>query len=119
VGTRGLLAATGTYALLFTLAQYLQQGLGDSALVSGLTLVPWVAAFGVAGQIGGALGVAALGTLYLSQSRTGAAHAGHAFALTTAALAATAMVAAAIAHQATRRERAMRSTNLAGLPIHE
>jgi hypothetical protein len=70
-------------------------------------------------QIGGALGVAALGTLYLSQSRTGAAHAGHAFALTTAALAATAMVAAAIAHQATRRERAMRSTNLAGLPIHE
>lgn len=204
-GLGALLAATGTYyALLFTLAQYLQQGLGDSALVSGLTLVPWVAAFGVAGQIvrslpsgllrrapaagclllaaayaaisavlfaglhdeallivllgagglglgiqfsalvahvtnavhvdyafdisgvsttamqiGGALGVAALGTLYLSQSRTGAAHAGHAFALTTAALAAIAMVAAAIAHQATRRERAMRSTNLAGLPIHE
>jgi MFS family permease len=47
-----LLAATGTYyALLFTLAQYLQQGLGDSAFVSGLTLVPWVAAFGVAGQV--------------------------------------------------------------------
>ncbi len=46
------MAATGTYyALLFTLAQYLQQGLGDSPLVSGLTLVPWVAAFGVAGQI--------------------------------------------------------------------
>jgi MFS family permease len=36
-----LLAATGTYyALLFTLAQYLQQGLGDSPLVSGLALVP-------------------------------------------------------------------------------
>jgi MFS family permease len=47
-----LLAATGTYyALLFTLAQYLQQGLGDSPLVSGLTLVPWVAAFGLAGQL--------------------------------------------------------------------
>jgi hypothetical protein len=46
-----LLAATGTYyALLFTLAQYLQQGLGDSPLVSGLALVPWVAAFGLAGQ---------------------------------------------------------------------
>src|ERR1035437_1155823 len=51
-GLATLLAATGTYyALLFTLAQYLQQGLGHSALVSGLTLVPWVAAFGVAGQI--------------------------------------------------------------------
>jgi hypothetical protein len=51
-GLGALLAATGTYcALLFTLAQYLQQGLGDSALVSGLTLVQWVAAFGVAGQI--------------------------------------------------------------------
>jgi EmrB/QacA subfamily drug resistance transporter len=47
-----LLIATGTYyALLFTLAQYLQQGLGHSPLVSGLTLVPWVAAFGFAGQI--------------------------------------------------------------------
>jgi MFS family permease len=47
-----LMAATGSYyALLFTLAQYLQQGLGDSPLVSGLTLVPWVAAFGVAGQL--------------------------------------------------------------------
>jgi MFS family permease len=47
-----LTAATGTYyALLFTLAQYLQQGLGDSPLTSGLTLVPWVAAFGLAGQL--------------------------------------------------------------------
>lgn len=47
-----LLIATGTYyALLFTLAQYLQNGLGKSALVLGLTLVPWVAAFGVAGQL--------------------------------------------------------------------
>jgi MFS family permease len=51
----GLLAiatATGTYyGLLFTLALYLQQGLGHSALASGLTLVSWVAAFGAAGQI--------------------------------------------------------------------
>ena len=47
-----LLAATGTYyALLFTLAQYLQQGLGRSPFLSGLTLVPWVAAFGAAGQL--------------------------------------------------------------------
>jgi predicted MFS family arabinose efflux permease len=47
-----LMAATGTYfALLFTLAQYVQRGLGHSALVSGLTLVPWVAAFGVGGQL--------------------------------------------------------------------
>lgn len=51
-GLATLTIATGTYyALLFTLAQYLQQGLGRSALVSGLTLVPWVAAFGVAGQV--------------------------------------------------------------------
>jgi hypothetical protein len=51
----GLLAvatATSTYyGLLFTLALYLQQGLGRSALASGLTLVSWVAAFGAAGQI--------------------------------------------------------------------
>ena len=47
-----LMLATGTYyALLFTLAQYLQHGLGRSPFVSGLTVVPWVAAFGVAGQI--------------------------------------------------------------------
>lgn len=46
-----LLAIGSYYALLFTLAQYLQQGLGRSAAVSGLTLVPWVAAFGLAGQL--------------------------------------------------------------------
>ena len=50
-----LTTATGTYyALLFTLAQYLQQGLGRSPLVSGLTLLPWVAAFGLAGAFPGA-----------------------------------------------------------------
>jgi MFS family permease len=51
----GLLAqaavASTYYALLFTLAVYLQQGLGRSALASGLTLVSWVAAFGLAGQL--------------------------------------------------------------------
>ena len=47
-----LLMATGTYyALLFTLAQYLQQGLGRSPFLSGVTLVPWVASFGAAGQL--------------------------------------------------------------------
>ena len=51
-GLAAVAAATATYyALLFTLALYLQQGLGRSPLVSGLTLVSWVAAFGLAGQI--------------------------------------------------------------------
>jgi MFS family permease len=39
------------FSLLFTLALYLQQGLGKSALYSGLALVSWVAAFGVGGPI--------------------------------------------------------------------
>jgi len=44
--------ATGTYyVLLFTVAQYLQVGLGRSPVESGLMLVPWVAAFGLAGQL--------------------------------------------------------------------
>lgn len=51
----GLLAtgsATATYfAMLFTLALYLQQGLGKSPLYSGLALVSWVAAFGIAGPL--------------------------------------------------------------------
>jgi MFS family permease len=51
-GLVGLAGSTATYfALLFALAQYLQIGLGHSALFSGLILVPWVAAFGLAGQI--------------------------------------------------------------------
>jgi MFS family permease len=41
---------TATYfAVLFTLALYLQQGLGKSAAYSGLALVSWVAAFGIPG----------------------------------------------------------------------
>ncbi|WP_213955836.1 MFS transporter [Variovorax sp. dw_954] len=43
-------AALSTYfALLFTLALYLQEGLGESALMSGIALVSWVLAFGVGG----------------------------------------------------------------------
>lgn len=39
------------FALLFTLALFLQQALGRSPLISGLSLVSWVAAFGVAGPV--------------------------------------------------------------------
>ena len=45
------LAVSTYYTLLFVVAQYLQQGLGWSAALSGLTLVPWVAAFGVPGRL--------------------------------------------------------------------
>ncbi|MGH2941253.1 MAG: MFS transporter [Solirubrobacteraceae bacterium] len=183
LGLLALMMATGTYyALLFTLAQYFQSGLARSALASGLILVPWVAAFGLAGQvarrlpprlaphlpmvgyvilagaymaisaalftgrpsdlvlavllalggfglgtgfammigylastvpkqyapdisgvsttglqIGGAIGVAAFGSLYLSEAVGGADTARHAFALTCLALGATALVAACAA----------------------
>lgn len=51
-GVLALLVASGTYyALLFTLAQYLQRGAGRGALFSGLILVPWVAAFGLAAHL--------------------------------------------------------------------
>lgn len=198
-----LTLATGTYyALLFTLAQYLQGGLGHSPLVSGVTLVPWVAAFGLAGQlvrrlppramhlapiagclllsaayaaisvalfaghdgepllvvllgagglglgiqfstmithlttvvpadyapdisgvstttmqIGGAIGVAAFGTLYFGvDDHPGAAHATHAFALTSAALTGIAMLAAIAAYY-TIRLKAPQATGPA--PTHE
>jgi hypothetical protein len=49
-------ASTATYfAVLFTLALYLQQGLGRSAAYSGLALVSWVAAFGIPGPALGRL----------------------------------------------------------------
>ena len=52
LGLIALAAATSTYyALLFTLAQYEQRGLGRSPVASGLILVPWVVAFGQAGQL--------------------------------------------------------------------
>ena len=184
-----LLLATGTYyALLFTLAQYVQTGLDRSALASGLMLVPWVAAFGLAGQlvrrlpdrvrptvpaagyalltlaylglggvlslgqpgdatlalllaagglglgtgfaallahltaavpaerapdvsgvsttmlqVGGALGVAAFGTLYLALATPQTGDARHAFATTTLALAAVAGAATLAAHLSTAR----------------
>ncbi|MGZ3667712.1 MAG: MFS transporter [Ktedonobacterales bacterium] len=44
-------ASTTYFALLFTLALYLQQGLGKSALFSGLALVSWVTAFGISGPL--------------------------------------------------------------------
>jgi MFS family permease len=49
------LAISTYYALLFTLALYLQQGLGHTALYSGLTLVSWVFAFGIPGRLIGRL----------------------------------------------------------------
>lgn len=176
---------TGTYyALLFTIAQWLQQGLGYSAMISGLALVPWVVAFGLPGrlptrlyrhlpwmgcallalaytimaaaaghgqqsliplllaalalggfglgtsfsailihlaktatpryaadisgvfttalQIAGALGVAALGSVYLSVSSRGAASASHAFSVVAATCAAIAGLAAILAWRAVR-----------------
>lgn len=45
------LAVSTYYGLLFTLALFLQQGLGFSPLVSGLTLLPWVVAFGIPGRL--------------------------------------------------------------------
>lgn len=45
------LALMTYFSLLFTLALYLQEGLGESALDSGLALVSWVAAFGLGGPI--------------------------------------------------------------------
>ncbi len=68
--------ATSTYyALMFTLAQYLQSGLGRSPVASGLTLVPWVAAFGLAGQVvrrlGTRRGVPTAGCLLLAVAFAG------------------------------------------------
>lgn len=45
------IAVSTYYGLLFTLALYLQQGLGRSPLESGLTLLPWVLAFGIPGRL--------------------------------------------------------------------
>jgi hypothetical protein len=53
-----MLSTIGYYAILFCLAQYMQEGLGHSALISGLTLVPWVIAFGLAGRLHGSIPVA-------------------------------------------------------------
>ena len=47
------IAVSTYYALLFTLALYLQRGLGWSPVASGLALVPWVASFGIVGRLVG------------------------------------------------------------------
>src|SRR5205823_3060550 len=68
------LSVSTYYALLFTLALYLQHGLGYSALSSGLTLVPWVFAFGIPGRTLGRVpprmrsAIPALGCLILAGS---------------------------------------------------
>jgi MFS family permease len=66
-------ATRATYfALLFVLALYLQQGLGKSPTYSGLMVVSWVAAFGIAGPLLGRLSerakqlTAPVGTLVLA-----------------------------------------------------
>jgi MFS family permease len=51
-GLIGEALSTGTYyVLLFTVAQYVQAGLHLSSVESGLLVVPWVAAFGLAGRV--------------------------------------------------------------------
>jgi MFS family permease len=51
-GLLGMGGALATYyALLFTLALYLQEGLGRTPLTSGLILVSWVVAFGLPGRL--------------------------------------------------------------------
>src|SRR6202044_3128018 len=44
-------ARTTYFALLFVLALYVQIGLGQTALVSGLSLMGWAIAFGLAGPV--------------------------------------------------------------------
>jgi MFS family permease len=46
-----LFARASYFSLLFVLAVYVQTGLGESALTSGLTLLSWVAAYGIAGPV--------------------------------------------------------------------
>jgi MFS family permease len=73
-------ANRATYlGLLFVLALYLQHGLGASAVYSGLAVVPWVAAFGVAGPVLGRAGprarrmAAPIGSLVLGAAFLGIA----------------------------------------------
>jgi MFS family permease len=46
-----LFARMTYFSLLFVLALYVQNGLGETALTSGLSLLSWVAAYGIAGPI--------------------------------------------------------------------
>jgi MFS family permease len=50
LGTQ-MLGRVTYFTLLFVFALYVQNGLGESALVSGLSLVFWVLAYGIAGPV--------------------------------------------------------------------
>jgi MFS family permease len=82
-GLVGYALALSTYfTMLFVLALYLQQGLGRGALYSGLSLVSWVAAFGLAAPVSRRLpqrfsmvgGFALLGAAHLAIGAGAAAH---------------------------------------------
>jgi hypothetical protein len=89
-------------------------GVQFSALIAHLTkIVPNEYAPDISGvsttaiQIGGAIGVAAFGTLYLSlNAHPGIHHATHAFALTTAAFATVALLSTASAYRSTHQPTA-------------
>jgi hypothetical protein len=64
---------------------------------------PYISGVGATGmQIGGAVAVAAFGTLYLRLNPTGPADATHAFAITASPFATISLLAAAMAQRATR-----------------
>ena len=93
--------------LILLAAGGLGLGLQFSALLSHLTtVVPVEYAADISGvstttiSVGGVVGVAAVGTLYLDLTGAGA-HATHAFAVTTAVLAGLAVLAAALSARAT------------------
>jgi MFS family permease len=72
------LGSTATYfSLLFVVALYLQQGLGESPIYSGLALVSWVAAFGAGGWLlrrlsaGAARHAATCGSLLMAAAYAG------------------------------------------------
>jgi MFS family permease len=82
-GLVGYALALSTYfTMLFVLALYLQQGLGRDALYSGLSLVSWVAAFGLAAPVSRRLptrvatvgGFALLSAAHLAISAGAASH---------------------------------------------
>jgi MFS family permease len=90
-------------------------GTGFATLIAHLTnAVPAEYAPDISGvtttslQIGGTLGVAAFGSLYLGLASAGHQSPSHSFAITTLALGAMALIAAALAHHATRPAEACR-----------
>lgn len=99
-------------------------GLQFSSLITHLTtVVPADYAPDISGvstttmQIGGAISVAAFGTLYFGvDTHPGAAHATHAFALTTAAFTVVALFAALVAYRTTRSST---SPEVSSAPLDE